>query len=953
MPLPARRGKLFDPHEYAFLEGRLDGSAPIWDSEAQAAMTVPSVDDGCLFEVLRRLVMFQGQRLSYRTLDVEQIGSVYEALMGYHVVRFEGPAVCLRPSRCWVEVDALRRVAGTRRAAWLQSEAALARALAKKVADALKTHDESQSAAAEALKAFRQKGTDVLPAGRLALQPGSERRRTSSHYTPRSFSGPIVQRTLDPLLKTLGPEPDSEHILQLKVCDPAMGSGAFLVETCRYLADRLVEAWTREGRMELVASTREDVVNHARRLVAQRCLYGVDRNRFAVDLAKLSLWLETLAADLPFTFLDHALRWGDSLVGLEFRQIRGFHWSPDGQQTLASQALKEALDEVVDLRRQILDLAGEGPETQPKKELLLRDADDAVAHARLLGDLVVGAFFAHGKKNAREQELARRLTLVNAWLEDGGEPPTELWTLRDEIHGQTPVFHWMLEFPEIFYADRPDPLDQDRVNHAAFIDAFVGNPPFLGGRRISSTFGDEYSDWLVQLHKAGKNGDLCAHFLRLSARLLGHHGNLGFVTTNTIAEGDTRATGLQVLLNESYVIFDATRTIPWPGSAAVTVSVVHLGIGHTINNTERFLDGKPSESINSRLESRPEKPDPSPMIRNHALSFQGTIVLGMGFTLTPTERVLLTEKDPRNADRIFPYIGGDEVTSTPKQSHFRYVISFGEMDLDQAETWPDLISIIREKVKPERDLVKRKVHRERWWQFGDKRPALYQSIASIKCCLVTLFTTKHLIFARLATDQVFANTLWVFPFENFSPFAVLQSRIHEAWARLLSSSLEDRLRYTASDCFETFPFPQPNPSMEIDELETLGKQLYQARADYLVAENIGLTECYNRLKNPDVTDAPVQALRKLHQELDHAVLHAYGWSELDVPAFSDPRDEAGKKARQAFTDEIIDRLFVLNAERAEEEKRLGLAASKAVKKGRASKKAAKGKGGHSGQGSLF
>ena len=106
-----------------------------------------------------------------------------------------------------------------------------------------------------------------------------------------------------------------------------MGSGAFLVEACRQLGDVLVEAWNVHGvRPEIPAD--EDEVTFARRLVAQRCLYGVDRNPVAVDLAKMSLWLATLAREHPLTFLDHALRHGDSLVGLSRRQIEAFHWKP-------------------------------------------------------------------------------------------------------------------------------------------------------------------------------------------------------------------------------------------------------------------------------------------------------------------------------------------------------------------------------------------------------------------------------------------------------------------------------------------------------------------------------------------------------------------------------------------------------------------------------------------------
>jgi hypothetical protein len=126
-------------------------------------------------------------------------------------------------------------------------------------------------------------------------------------------------------LNTDNSSPTPDQILSLKVCDPAMGSGAFLVEACRQLADELVKAWHRHRCVPPLPPD-EDEVLHARRLVAQRCLYGVDKNPMAVDLAKLSLWLATLAKDHPFTFLDHSLKSGDSLVGLTKRQIVKFTW---------------------------------------------------------------------------------------------------------------------------------------------------------------------------------------------------------------------------------------------------------------------------------------------------------------------------------------------------------------------------------------------------------------------------------------------------------------------------------------------------------------------------------------------------------------------------------------------------------------------------------------------------
>ncbi|MEM9553688.1 MAG: DNA methyltransferase [Acidobacteriota bacterium] len=956
--MPSRRGDLFDPHRYPFLEGWAGGSAPVRDAEQRAATRVPSIDDATIYEVLRRLILFQGQRLSYKALDVEQIGSVYEALMGYHVVRLPSLAVCLKPSRVWVAAQDLLDLAPGRRAAWLQSEAGLARALTKKIEKALRSlpqHAEDRDAAFEALAPFAVRGVARAAAGRLVLQPGAERQRTSSHYTPRSLSGPIVARTLEPLLRAMGPQPSSEDLLELKICDPAMGSGAFLVEACRFLADQVVAAWTREDRLDLVASAHEDVVNHARRLVAQRCLYGVDKNRFAVDLAKLSLWLETLARDLPFTFLDHALRWGDSLVGLDFRQIRGFHWQPDAQDTITSEALDEALDEAISLRQQILDLAGEGSSAQAEKERLLRDADDALGHARLLGDLVVGAFFEHGKKKARGVELGERLQEVHAWLQDdGGRPPEDLLAMQTRLRERLPVFHWMLEFPEIFYADRPDPLDHGARNHVAFIDAFVGNPPFAGKNQITEAGGPGYLDWLKTVHPGSHgNADLSAHFFRLADRLLGAHGTIGLIATNTIGQGDTRSSGLQPLVRQGLSIYDAANSMPWPGgAAAVTVSIVHLAKGHPADDLDLRLDGAKAEAINSRLRGKPERPDPEKLLRNDGCAFVGTYVLGMGFVLTPEERVALIDRDPRNAERIFPYLGGAEVNSSPTQSHDRFVISFGQMSLEEAKKWPDLIEIVRENVKPERDRNKREVRRKYWWRFGEVAPALYESIARLERCLVTARHSKHLILSQVAVDQIFSDALFVFSLQTIDAWVSLQSRVHETWTRLLSSSMKTDLRYSASDCFETFPFPEPDPRTEIPELEAIGEQLYKARAAYLVDTDQGLTQCYNRLKDPHEEDPRALELRRLHEAMDRAVLDAYGWSDIEVPPYVEPTTDAERKACERFEDEVLDRLFLLNIERAEEEQRQGIAADRTKAKKTRSAKASQNKG-HEGQENLF
>jgi hypothetical protein len=939
--LPPRRGKIFDPNAYPFLEGHTDGgSSPIHfgNYEARAATRVPLVDDETVYRVLERLLVLDRQRLSYRALDVEQIGSVYEALMGYHVVELPAAAVALRPQRAekvWISGRALLEVSKGQRAKWLQEDMGLAKAQAEKIAKATEGA-KSEADATDVMAGFRIKGTDVAGPGRLVIQPGSERRRTSSHYTPRSLTEPIVRTTLEPLLAVMGPEPRSEALLDLKICDPAMGSGAFLVEVVRQLGDQVVAAWTREGRLDKIADAHHDAVMHARRLVAQRCVYGVDKNPLAVQLAKLSLWLVTLAKELPFTFVDHALCWGDSLVGLTFEQITGFCWKvPTGgwqQLGLLETELRGALDEAVSLRRRICDLAErEDADAVRERERLLDDAEDAVERVRIVADLVVGAFFAHGKDKAREVERKNRLDLVSGWLaRGGGALPEDLRVMRAALRERVPAFHWMIEMPEVFFLERADPLARGEVNRAAYFDAFVGNPPFAGKNGISETGGPGYLEWLQEVHEgAHGNADLSAHFFRRADMLLGAHGTIGLIATNTIGQGDTRSTGLQRLVVErGYVIYDATRNLPWPeAGAAVTVSVVHLARGSAaeVVREMRLHDPDPdggdgvvtrrAGAINSRLRPTPERADPKPLKENAGLCFQGSIVLGMGFVLTHEERHALVSKDPRNGERIFPYIGGEEVNTNPDQGFDRWVINFGQMELSKAERWPDLLAIVRDRVKPERDTQKDHGSRTCWWQFLRTRPELYSAIRSLPRCLVTSQTAKHLIVSWQPTNRIFTTKVVAFTATSDTIFATMQSRVFSTWAWLVGSTMKTDLSFT-SDCFETFPFPAGSPTRTVPALDAVGEDLHRVRANRMATSACGLTNTYNELRDPENRSRDVEHLRQLHEQLDRTVLDAYGWHDIEVPPYADIPTRAARLQRESFENEVIDRLFTLNAERA-------------------------------------
>ena len=347
----ARKGRLFDPDRFPFLEGRTE------DGEVD----IPLVPDSIIWNVLNNLMVLDGERLSYRTLDVEQIGSVYESIMGFRVELTTGRSIAVRSQKrtgasAVVDLDALLVSVGDQRIKDLQT--ATDRKLTGNAATLLReasTPDEIVQALDRNVD--RNATPNILPPQTPVLQPTDERRRMGSHYTPRSLTEPIVTEALRPIFDRLGSSPTPEAILDLKILDPATGSGAFLVEACRQLAEKLVEAWNVHGGPTDIPPD-EDQLLYAKRLVAQRCLYGVDKNPMAIDLARLSLWLATLARDHEFTFVDHSLRHGDSLVGLTRQQIEGFHWKADTpafQPGVEAVRMNERLAEVSRLREEIRD----------------------------------------------------------------------------------------------------------------------------------------------------------------------------------------------------------------------------------------------------------------------------------------------------------------------------------------------------------------------------------------------------------------------------------------------------------------------------------------------------------------------------------------------------------------------------------------------------------------------
>jgi hypothetical protein len=934
--LPARHGVLFDPNRYPFLEGRPLGEA----RQTHLRVEAPLVSDGTIYRALEKLLVLDGERISYRALDVEQIGSVYETMMGFRLETAVGRSVAIKAAKkqgapTTVDLDALLEVASGKRESLLGER--IDRKLSETVKRAVAAAQSVEDLHAALLPLVDTAASpDRIPPGAMVLQPSEERRRSGSHYTPRSLTEPIVRTTLEPILARLrgmdGKSPKPADILDLKVCDPAMGSGAFLVEACRQLGDALVESWRMWGEKPNIPPD-EDEVLFARRLVAQRCLYGIDRNPMAVDLAKVSLWLVTLAKEHALTFVDHALRHGDSLVGLSRRQIEAFHWEgnkPVFEMGLETLQLQEHLARAAELRGKIRE-AGEGV-ADAELRRLWEDARHEMDQVRLSGDLVVAAYFSGEKPKERESSLR---AFANRFVSgDQINLRVGMAELRQAEHALVP-FHWELEFPEVFDRNNPG------------FDVFVGNPPFMGGSKISTSLGAGYLEWILDLHEgAHGNGDLVAHFFRRSFNLLRMDGALGLIATNTIAQGDTRTTALRWICNHQGEVYRARKRFKWPGLAAVVVSIVHVSKGHFWG--PKYLDERNVEAITAFLFHRGYNDDPIRLSNNAGRSFLGTKVYGQGFTFDDSDsrriatsiaemRRLITS-NPANQNVIFPYIGGEEVNTSPSQKHDRFVINFGEREELQCRAkWPDLMAIVEAKVKPERIKNNREIRRRYWWRFGETTPALFKALQTLENVLVVSRIGQFVLFTSLPTNMVFSEQLVILVFDAKSALCVLQSRAHEFWVRFFGSSMKDDLRYTPSDCFETFPFPKEWESHPA--LEVAGKAYYDFRAALMIRNNEGLTQTYNRFHNPEERDPDIQKLRELHAAMDRAVLDSYGWNdvptecqflldyEIDEEEWGDKKKPWRYRWPDSVRDEVLARLLELNTQRAKDEALRGAAAA--------------------------
>lgn len=831
---------------------------------------------------------------------------------------------------------------------------------------------------------------------RFVFAQGSERSATGTHYTPDELCQPLIRHSLDYIIADKLKEPDKEKaLISIRTCDVAAGSGHILLNAARRIGFELAKVRTGEDQPS-PAAYRAGI-----RDAIKNCIYGVDKNPLAVELCKVSLWLEAHIPGEPLNFLDHHIKCGDSIVGLAhkeellngiaeeaFKKVTGD--DPDVVKRLSKRNREE-----IKARKQIplnftQTVTGElkniadwltrfsaMPETTPaevaakQKEYAKLAAGPVWWRLKNLADIQTAQFFLpkieeNENKIITDAEYQKYLA--------GQQMIGQSVAMATATAQNRRFFHWFLEFPEVF-------LDGG-------FDCILGNPPFLGGQKLSGTFGASFLEYVKHAYAPAGSCDLVTYFFRRIFTIIKAGGFQALIATNTIAQGGAREGGLEVILAKGGSINFAVRSMRWPGLAAVEVSLADIYKGAW--KGPFILDNKPVGRITAYLDDAEAIGNPYPLKQNANKSFQGSIVLGKGFVLEPHEAARLIEKNPKNKDVLFPYLNGEDLNTNPDQSPSRWVITFFDWPLTRmsqeewnghsedkqkdilkegvyaapdyqakvATDYPDCFEIVERLVKPERMKLNRAVRRERWWQFAERSVKLYRTIAQIERVLVIAQVSRTVAFDFTINDKVLDAKLIAFTFERYANFAYLQSSLHYNWAWKYCTTMKADLSYTPTAIFQTFPFPQ-NEVQEIEtSLEQIGEKYHSHRLQLLLKMQLGLTKTYNQFHNQRLSGihdplteseiekkhgketlnlwkhlsrtantcafneavAGILKLRRLHKEMDEAVLSAYGWTDINLAHDFYEVDYLPENDRIRYTispaarREILKRLLELNHE---------------------------------------
>lgn len=905
--------RLFEAGDHGKALGIQPLAGDLFSSRALAHLGQCRLDNESLLRAVFLLSAFENEqkniiRVNYAALDVEEFGSVYEGLLEYQ------PTVDTQP--------------------W-----------------------------------------------QFRFEKGKERSSSGSHYTPDELVHPLIKHSLDHLIEDrLKQDPSGESLLTLKVADVACGSGHILLAAARRIALRLAQTRTQEDQPAPAPYRR------ALREVVQHCIYGVDKNPLAVELCKVALWLEAHNPGQPLNFLDHRIRCGDAIVGVGRAEDldkgipdEAFKALPGDDKEVASRLRK-----VNAAARKGMEAIRKANQTELLQRLSALGADwkslDTLEENTVQAVEAKRKHYESLRKGAQWWRLKQLSDIVTAQFFIPKTPANELYLSTEKdfrdfssgrkalqtqavskavgVAGERRFFHWFLEFPEV-------------MAQGGF-DCILGNPPFLGGQKLSGSFGDNYLEYIKDAYQPIGAVDLVTYFFRRIFGIIRPGGFQSLISTNTIAQGRARENGLDVMVKQGASINHAVRSMKWPGAAAVEVALV------TVTKQpwkgKYILAGKEVKTITPYLDDAVTLGNPYPLKQNEGKSFQGSIILGKGFVLEPHEAEALIAKNPKNKDVLFPYLNGDDLNNNPDQSPSRWVINFFDWSEEKARQYLDCYEILLRDVRAIRQQDNRKSYRDYWWQYAEKRRSLYDAISPLDQVLVACRVSKYVNHSFVKKGKVFDVANTVVARDICQEYALLQNSIHNEWAWRYASSLESRIRYLNVDCIDTFPFPQNLNTAQKHQLEQIGETYHEHRHQLTLGIQLGLTKNYNlfhsrALPTPEQAGgiavlspkeiekkyrketahlvknlatnqeatytleqalAGIHRLRTLHVEMDQAVLEAYGWSDIALRHNFYEVDYLPENDRVRYTihpearREVLKRLLELNHKVYAEEVAQGL-----------------------------
>ena len=840
--------RLFENEKYGSVLG-IKPLSGLFESHQTGLLNTATLNNKVMMECLRKLSVFKNKnnnqvmRVNYASLNVEEFGSVYEGLLEYDAV--------VQPKMGRLFFDFIK---------------------------------------------------------------GSERSSSGSHYTPDELVQPLIKHSLDYIIADKLKEPNPEQaLLTIRVCDVSCGSGHILLNAARRIATELALVRTGEDQPS-PASMRQ-----ATRDVIRNCIYGVDLNPLAVELCKVALWLEAHNPNEPLNFLDHHIKCGNAIVGLAHRDelekgiaTEAFKALSAEEKdykvpviskrktgiTFASYLAKKNKSEKISFDAKALPLKAEYEEVTKNtvnealidydvfKKMPERSPEEITAKQKAYSKFLDGkgytflktmcdtqvAQFFIPKTEANKDRLMTDndfRQIMQGYMGWQGPKTAKAMAISQEKR----FFHWFLEFPEVFIKGG--------------FDCILGNPPFLGGLKLSTNYGNPFLNYIHSNYYPAKGtADLVVYFFRRIFDIIIVNGYHSLISTNTIAQGGSRIGGLAYIIKNGGTINHGIRSMRWPGLAAVEVALVTVFKG--VWKGRCILDNRPVDQITSYLDDSVSHEVPFKLKANENYSSIGSFVLGSGFLLTPEEANLLILKDNKNKHVLLPYLNGEDLNSQVNQNPTRWAINFQNWPLrrytpeewimisnenkiiikkliksdrfieiappdykkEVAEDYPDCLSIIERLVKPERDKLiggnaTAEDRAKRWWQFARPTIKLYESIKDFEKVIVVAQTTKQPAFNFSENNRIFSLMTVVFCFSDYKNLCILQSTIHDIWAWKNGSTNSISLRYTPSDIFETFAFPKRSES-----LNEIGKLYYSLRNELIFKIQLGLTKTYNTFHSP-------------------------------------------------------------------------------------------------------